>query len=89
MHWSLTSRIRESAIFTQYPQFISQHHLVQFMCDTFRLVVLGGVPPHDMEALMDGDIETHHHEGTKPGMILQKSGTPCRGWASWLRCSAS
>ena len=69
----------ESVIFTQYPQFISQHHLVQFMCDTFRLVVLGGVPPHDMEALMDGDIETHHHEGTKPGMILQKIGDAMPG----------
>jgi chemotaxis protein MotA len=69
----------QSAIFTQYPQFISQHHLLQFMCDTFRLVVLGGVPPHDMEALMDGDIETHHHEGTKPGMILQKIGDAMPG----------
>jgi len=69
----------QSAIFTQYPQFVSQHHLLQFMCDTFRLVVLGGVPPHDMEALMDGDIETHHHEGTKPGMILQKIGDSMPG----------
>lgn len=69
----------ESTIFTQYPHFVSQHHLLQFMCDTFRLVVLGGVPPHDMEALMDGDIETHHHEGTKPGMILQKIGDSMPG----------
>ena len=69
----------QSAIFTQYPQFVSQHHQLQFMCDTFRLVVLGGVPPHDMEALMDGDIETHHSEGTKPGMILQKIGDAMPG----------
>ncbi len=49
------------------------------MCDTFRLVILGGVPAHDMEALMDTDIETHHHEGTKPGMILQKIGDSMPG----------
>ncbi len=69
----------QSAIFTQYPQFTANHHLLHFMCDTFRLVVLGGVPAHDMEALMDGDIETHHHEGTKPGMILQKIGDSMPG----------
>jgi chemotaxis protein MotA len=69
----------ESAIFTQYPQFVAQHHLLHFMCDTFRLVVLGGVPAHDMEALMDGDIETHHAEGAKPGMILQKVGDAMPG----------
>ena len=69
----------ESAIFMNYPQFLSQHHLLSFMCDTFRLVILGGVPAHDMESLMDTDIETHHHEGTKPGMILQKIGDSMPG----------
>ncbi len=69
----------QSAIFSQYPKFLAQHHLLYFMCDTFRLVVLGGVPAHDMEALMDGDIETHHQEGTKPGMILQKIGDSMPG----------
>ena len=32
-----------------------------------------------MEALMDSDIDTHHHEGTKPGMILQKVGDALPG----------
>ena len=69
----------ESTIFANYPQFLGQHHLLSFMCDTFRLVILGGVPAHDMEALMDTDIETHHQEGTKPGMILQKIGDSMPG----------
>jgi chemotaxis protein MotA len=69
----------ESAIFMNYPQFLSRHHLLAFMCDTFRLVILGGVPAHDMESLMETDIETHHHEGTKPGMILQKIGDSMPG----------
>jgi chemotaxis protein MotA len=69
----------QSPIFSKYPGFLNQHHLLAFMCDTFRLVILGGVPAHDMEALMDGDIETHHHEGTQPGMILQKIGDSLPG----------
>jgi chemotaxis protein MotA len=72
-------RPAESAIFSKYPQFLNQHHLVAFICDTFRLVILGGVPPHDMEALMDEDIETHHEEGMRPGMILQKTGDALPG----------
>ncbi len=69
----------ESAIFSKYPQFLSQHQLIDFICDTFRLVILGGVPPHDLEALMDEDIETHHEEGARPGMILQKIGDALPG----------
>ena len=68
-----------SAIFAEYPEFLNNHHILNFMCDTFRLVVIGGVPAHDMEMLMDGDIETHHYEGTKPGMILQKIGDSMPG----------
>ncbi|MFH2043894.1 MAG: flagellar motor stator protein MotA [Pseudomonadota bacterium] len=69
----------KSTIFTQYPKFLNNHHLLHFICDTFRLVVLGGVAAHDMEALIDCDIETHHHEGSKPGMILQKIGDSMPG----------
>ncbi len=69
----------KSALFTKYPQILNNRHLLQFMCDTFRLVIVGGVSSHDMEMLMDGDIETHHNEGTKPGMILQKIGDSMPG----------
>ncbi|MBU1052695.1 MAG: flagellar motor stator protein MotA [Proteobacteria bacterium] len=69
----------KSTIFTQYPKFLNNHHLLHFICDTFRLVVLGGVAAHDMEALIDCDIETHHSEGSKPGMILQKIGDSMPG----------
>jgi chemotaxis protein MotA len=72
-------RPQDSAIFGNYPHFLKQHHLLYFMTDTFRLVVLGGVPAHDMEALMDADIETHHGEGARPGMILQKIGDAMPG----------
>jgi len=72
-------RPSESSIFSKYPQFLAKHELLTFMCDTFRLVILGGVPAHDMEGLMDVDIDTHHHEGTRPGMILQKIGDSMPG----------
>ncbi|MGD0232859.1 MAG: flagellar motor stator protein MotA [Syntrophorhabdales bacterium] len=72
-------RPEASSVFSAYPHLLSQKRLLDFMCDTFRLVILGGVPPHDMESLMDSDIETQHHDGTKPGMLLQKIGDSMPG----------
>jgi chemotaxis protein MotA len=72
-------RPEESKIFSNYPELLGQHHLITFMTDTLRLIVIGGIAPHEIESLMDIDIETHHHEGTKPGMILQKIGDSMPG----------
>ena len=69
----------QSTIFGKYPRLLKDGKLLNFICDTFRLVILGGVPPYDMEALMDLDIETQHHEGSRPGMILQKIGDSMPG----------
>jgi len=70
---------QESAIFKKYPQFLSQHDLITFITDTFRLLVMGSIPTHEIEQLLDADIEVQHHEGTKPGMILQKIGDSMPG----------
>ena len=50
----------QSKIFTKYPNITKQHHLISFMTDTFRLIVLGGIAPHDIESLMERYIDTHH-----------------------------
>lgn len=76
---SHVERPTESAIFGKYPQIMSQPHLSVFMTDTLRLLVVGGISAHEIESLLDGDIEIHHHEGTKPGMILQKIGDSMPG----------
>ncbi len=68
-----------SKIFTKYPNITKEHHIISFMTDTFRLIVLGGIAPHDIESLMDLDIETHHGEEMKPGMMLQKIGDSMPG----------
>lgn len=69
----------QSKIFAKYPNVTREHHIISFMTDTFRLIVLGGIAPHDIESLMDLDIETHHQEGAQPGMILQKIGDSMPG----------
>jgi chemotaxis protein MotA len=68
-----------SSIFGNYPDILQQKGVILFMCDTLRLIVMGGIMPHDIESLMDIDIETHHQDGAKPGMILQKIGDSMPG----------
>jgi chemotaxis protein MotA len=52
----------ESSLFAQYPKFQHDHHAVVFICDYLRLLTLGTDNHHEMETLMDEEIETHHEE---------------------------
>ncbi len=69
----------ESEVFKQYPDLLNNHHVMDFFTDTMRLMIVGGSEPHDIEGLMDADIETHHIESAKPGMVLQKIGDSLPG----------
>ncbi len=56
----------ESAIFKNYPDFLNDHHAREFVCDTLRTAITGGVEPFDMDQMMELDMEVHHHEATQP-----------------------
>lgn len=69
----------KSSIFSKYPAISKNEHLLHFLTDTIRLLVVGGAEPFDLEGLMDADIETHHQETSKPAQILQKIGDSMPG----------
>lgn len=52
----------ESDVMAKYPAFLKNHHAVSFMADTMRLIITGSVQPHELESLLDQDLETHHEE---------------------------
>ena len=57
---------RESPLFKNFPEFLSDHHARDFVCDTLRMAITGGVEPFDMDQMMELDMEVHHHEATQP-----------------------
>ncbi len=59
-----------SSIMSKYPSFLKNHHAVEFLCDTLKVVLSGGVPAHDLEDLMDMDIEALHQDEHKPAHAL-------------------
>jgi chemotaxis protein MotA len=69
----------ESAIFSKYSDVLAHKTLIAFMTDTFRMVIIGGIASHDLETLMEGDIDTHHNDMKKPSMLLSKIGDTMPG----------
>lgn len=52
----------ESDIFKKFPVFHANHHAVTFLCDYLRLISLGAEKPHEIEALMEQEIDTQAGE---------------------------
>ncbi|MFY8105584.1 MAG: flagellar motor stator protein MotA [Elstera sp.] len=61
---------RESNLFMRFPTFMNDQSSLVFLCDYLRLLTLGTDNPHEVEALMDEEIETHHQEAMQiPGAL--------------------
>jgi len=56
----------DSEIFKKYPEFLKDHHVRAFVCDTLRMAISGGVEPFDMDQMMELDMEVHHTEAMLP-----------------------
>lgn len=52
----------ESTLFNQFPKFAKDHHAMEFVCDYLRLLTLGTDNPHEVETIIDEELETHHNE---------------------------
>jgi chemotaxis protein MotA len=65
---SLESDIEQpekSQIFSKYPQFLGDHHVRDFVCDTMRMAVTGS-EAFDLDQLLELDMEVHHHQESLP-----------------------
>jgi len=61
----------KSAMFSKYPRFLKDHHARDFVCDTLRVAVTGGVGAYEIDQAMEIDIESHHAEAQPPVAALQ------------------
>jgi chemotaxis protein MotA len=60
----------ESDILQRYPKFLKNHEALSFFADTMRVIISGAVQPHDLEDMMDTDIEAAHEEEMRPSNAL-------------------
>ena len=57
---------KESPFFKNYTDFLKDQHAQEFVCDTLRMAITGGVEPFDMDQMMERDMEVHHHGAIAP-----------------------
>jgi chemotaxis protein MotA len=71
----------DSAIFKKYATVGHDHHVVEFITDYLRMMVSGNLNAHEIESLMDNEIDTHHHEAHAAVAALQRvaGGLPAFG----------
>lgn len=71
----------ESTLFANFAGFLDNHHAVEFFCDYLRLVTLSTEKAHELEALMDEEIEIHHHQDETVASAMQSmaDGFPALG----------
>lgn len=64
----------DSALFKKYKIISADHHLMEFITDYLRMMVSGNLNAHEIENLMDNEIDTHHHEALVPAGAIQTVG---------------
>ncbi len=70
-----------SPLFQKYPTVGSDHHVTEFVTDYLRMMVSGNLNAHEIESLMDSEIETHHQEAHAPAAAITRlaGGLPAFG----------
>ena len=70
-----------SPLFQKYPGVGNDHHVTEFVTDYLRMMVSGNLNAHEIESLMDSEIETHHQEAHAPAAAVTRiaGGLPAFG----------
>ena len=71
----------ESALFQRFPIVSADAHVVEFITDYLRMMVSGNLNAHEIESLMDSEIDTHHAEARAPAAAMTRvaNGLPAFG----------
>ncbi|HNX31648.1 MAG TPA: flagellar motor stator protein MotA [Holophaga sp.] len=59
-----------SNIFKKYPAILADHHVMDFFCDSMKLLINGSAKIDEIDQVMDMDLDVHHAESSAPGTAL-------------------
>lgn len=71
----------QSAIFQKFPSVLANEDLTAFICDYCRLIIIGNVRTHEIESLMDEEIQTIRGDMLKSyhALVSISEGLPALG----------
>jgi len=61
---------QKSAIFARYPEFLHDRETREFICDSLRMLVIGATGAHELDQLMDLDIDVQRRGRHEPVLAL-------------------
>jgi chemotaxis protein MotA len=71
----------DSPIFAKYPSILSDHHALHFICDNLKVIISTNISPHELDDVMETELEAHHKESMIPSDSVTKiaDGLPALG----------
>ncbi|MBS0238470.1 MAG: flagellar motor stator protein MotA [Proteobacteria bacterium] len=72
---------QDAEVFKRSPTVTANEELTTFICDYFRLIIMGNARTHEIESLMDEEIETVRHDKLKAyhALVAVGDGLPALG----------
>ncbi|AXT47442.1 MULTISPECIES: flagellar motor stator protein MotA [Chromobacterium] len=63
---------RQSPLFNRYPLVLEEPKLLAFIVDNFRLMAMGKISAHELEGVLDQELDAIHEELNQPSKSLHK-----------------
>lgn len=72
---------QESVVFQAFPTVLKNYDLTHFICDYCRIIIIGNARPHEIEALMDEEIQVIRSDKLKSyhALVAMSDGLPALG----------
>ena len=71
---------KDSPLFQRYPRVLEEPKLLAFIVDNFRLMAMGKINAHELEGVLEQELEAIHEELTQPAKSLNKIGEAMPGF---------
>src|SRR5581483_4316425 len=62
----------KSSVLSKFPGFLARRDALDFLSDSVKVMIVGGMSPHDLELLMDEDLAVRHQTAGRPAATLAK-----------------
>ncbi|MDT8429661.1 MAG: flagellar motor stator protein MotA, partial [Pseudomonadales bacterium] len=62
----------DSGIFTRYPKLLKDARMIEFIVDNLRILTTSNLAPHEIEAMIDSEIEAQLHELNEPSHAIHR-----------------
>ncbi len=63
----------ESQIFSRYPAIMKSKHLLDYMTDYLRIISSGNMATHELEGMMENEIDSRRHELDEPSHAVNRT----------------